>query len=122
MGSDDAIGDALAQRDALRLWVARAKVGAAVIAFCLATWLGHRAGLDWVDAGLRGLVAAAVFALVGWLCALLVINAFLRTVAINRRDEERRMMEKMAAARAKARADAQAAAAVPGAPGPGGEA
>ena len=77
--------------------------------FAVATLVARRAGLDWVDAGLRGLLAAAVFALVGWLCALLVINALMRTVAIQRRDEERRAVEERAA-RVREAAEAAAAA------------
>ena len=73
--------------------------------FVGATWIARRAGLDWVDAGLRGLLAAALFGLLGWFCALLVINALLRTLVIRRRDEERAAIERAAAARAAAAAE-----------------
>jgi formate/nitrite transporter FocA (FNT family) len=106
MPAIDTTADADEQREALRLWVARAKVAGAVIGFAVATLVARRAGLDWVDAGLRGLLAAAVFTLVGWLCALLVINALMRTVAIQRRDEERRLVEERKAARAREAAEA----------------
>lgn len=94
-------------RELLRLWVARGKVASALVGFVLATVLARRAGLDWVDAGLRGLLAAALFGLLGWLCSLLVINALLRTLAIRRREEERAATERAAAARLAAQAPAE---------------
>jgi hypothetical protein len=100
--SRDTTPDPEVQRETLRLWVARGKVIGGLVGFLVATMVARRAGLDWVDAGLRGLVGAAALALVGWLCALLVMNALMRTVVIHARDQERRRIEEMAAARDRA--------------------
>ena len=57
--SRDTTPDPEVQRETLRLWVARGKVIGGLVGFLVATTVARRAGLDWVDAGLRGLIGAA---------------------------------------------------------------
>lgn len=71
----------------IALWVARARVGGAVGGFLLGLWLCRRAGFDWPDAALRGLLAGAALCLVAWLSTLLVIQALIRTAEVRRREE-----------------------------------
>jgi len=81
-------GAAERQQAAVRMWIGRARAGAALFGFALATFFAYRAGLGLADAMLRGLVAALVFSAVGWWCGLLVMRALLRTVAARRVQEE----------------------------------
>lgn len=72
---------------ALRDWVARARAISALLAFGLAYIVATRAGVPTADAIIRGVIAAAIFSVVGWWCALLVIQALMRAAASKKRND-----------------------------------
>lgn len=84
----------------MRLWVSRARAGGALVGFALGMWVCDRAGIPLVDATLRSLVAAVGMSLVAWWSTLLVIQALMRTAAVQRRQEMETAMAELAAAQA----------------------
>lgn len=72
---------------ALRDWVARARAISALLAFGLAYIVATRAGVPTADAIIRGVIAAAIFSVVGWWCALMVIQALMRAAAAKKRTD-----------------------------------
>ena len=84
----------------MKLWVARARAGGALVGFLLGMWVCDRQGIPLVDATLRSLLAAAALAMVSWWCALLVIQALIRTAAVQRRAEIEAATAEAAAAHA----------------------
>lgn len=72
---------------ALRDWVTRARGISALLAFGLAYIVATRAGVPTADAIIRGVIAAAIFSVVGWWCALLVIQALMRAAAAKKRND-----------------------------------
>lgn len=84
----------------MKLWVARARAGGALVGFLLGMWVCDRQGIPLVDATLRSLLAAAALAMVSWWCALLVIQALIRTAAVQRMAEIEAATAQVAAANA----------------------
>ena len=85
MAADTKTDAADADPAALRDWVARARAISALLAFGLAYIVATRAGVPTADAIIRGVIAAAIFSVVGWWCALLVIQALMRAAAARKR-------------------------------------
>lgn len=84
----------------MRLWVARARAGGALAGFALGMLVCRRAGIPLVDATLRSLLAGAALSLVSWWSTLLVLQALIRTAAVQRREEVAAAMAEAAAAQA----------------------
>jgi hypothetical protein len=84
----------------MRLWVGRARAGGALAGFALGMLVCRRAGIPLVDATLRSLLAGAALSLVSWWSTLLVLQALIRTAAVQRREEVAAAMAEAAAAQA----------------------
>ena len=91
----------------MEMWISRTRAVGALLGFAIAFWVCRRQGFDMADAALRGLIGAVALSLVTWWCALLVIQALMRSAA----DQTRRAAEAAAQEAARARAQAAAAAA-----------
>jgi hypothetical protein len=88
----------------MRLWVGRARAGGALLGFVLGMLVCRRAGIPLVDATLRSLLAGAALSLVSWWSTLLVLQALIRTAAVQRHEEVAAAMAEVAAAQADRRA------------------
>lgn len=84
----------------MRLWVGRARAGGALVGFALGMLVCRRAGIPLVDATLRSLLAGAALSLVSWWSTLLVLQALIRTAAVQRHEEVAAAMAEAAAAQA----------------------
>lgn len=84
----------------MRLWVSRARAGGALLGFALGMWVCRRAGIPLVDATLRSLAAAVALSLVTWWSTLMVIQALMRTAAVQRRAQTEAAIAEAAATRA----------------------
>ncbi len=72
---------------AVGLWTQRARGIGLLLGFGIAYWISRGEGLPTSDAILRGVVGAFAMSLVCWWCALLVIQALMRT-AVSRQNED----------------------------------
>jgi hypothetical protein len=92
----------------IRYWTSRGRAWGSLIGFAVVTWVSYRAGMGLTDAAFRGIIGGMVFSLVGWGCTLLVLTGLLRTAAQSLIDEERKVAEAAAVARAEAMAQTAA--------------
>lgn len=72
---------------AVGLWTQRARGIGLLMGFGITYWISRGEGLPTPDAILRGVVGAIAMSLVCWWCALLVIQALMRT-AVTRQNED----------------------------------
>jgi hypothetical protein len=84
----------------MRLWVGRARAGGALAGFALGMLVCRRAGIPLADATLRSLAAGVALSLVSWWSTLLVLQALIRTAAVQRHEEVAAAMAEAAAAQA----------------------
>lgn len=84
----------------MRLWVGRARAAGALAGFALGMFVCRRAGIPLADATLRSLAAGAALSLVSWWSTLLVLQALIRTAAVQRHAEVSTAMAEAAAAQA----------------------
>ena len=82
---------------AVGLWTQRARGIALLLGFGIAYWISRGEGLPPSDAILRGVIGAFAMSLVCWWCALLVIQALMRT-AVHRQNEQLAAAAEFAAA------------------------
>jgi signal transduction histidine kinase len=87
----------------MRLWVARARAVGALTGFTIGMLACRRAELPLADATLRSLLAALALALVAWWSTLLVLQALIRTAAVQRHAEIEAALAEAAAAEAERR-------------------
>jgi len=71
---------------AVGLWTQRAQGIGLILGFGIAYWISRGEGLPTSDAILRGVLGALAMSLVCWWCALMVIQALMRT-AVTRQNE-----------------------------------
>lgn len=72
---------------AVGLWTQRSRGIGLLLGFGITYWISRGEGLPTSDAILRGVVGAIAMSLVCWWCALLVIQALMRT-AVSRQNED----------------------------------
>lgn len=72
---------------AVGLWTQRARGIGLLLGFGITFWISRGEGLPTADAILRGVIGAFAMSLVCWWCALMVIQALMRT-AVHRQNEQ----------------------------------
>lgn len=75
------------QQNAVAAWTQRARGIGLLLGFGVAFWVSRGEGLPTPDCVLRGVVGGLAMSLVTWWCALMVIQALMRTAVTRQRAE-----------------------------------